>query len=303
MSQGGKGESIDAPLNRVNDIIAKDAGSSSTQVQRIKYVLDNASEPIKQKLLNGRMKVNRAYKDLRNQHWLAEQIANNKKLDLAFDQATDKITLLEGDFEARCSELEADSVSLIFTDPLYDENHIYLYDGLGKVAMRLLRPGGSLITYINQIKLFVIGQKLLANGLTFWCPLYLKMAGNSSRYFDRHIEVDIKLLLWFVKGNRPINPSFPKTKNDGKRNYMGDLIISEVPDKRFHNYGQNPKDVEHIMKYLTATNDLILDPFLGGGSTAVACMNLQRRFIGIDVDPMAIERTTANLRMNTTLVS
>jgi hypothetical protein len=235
---------------------------------------------------------------LRNDQFLKEAIARNKIQDKLFTKAIDKITLLEGDFEARCSEIKCDSVSLIYTDPLYDEEHLYLCDGLGKWGMQLLRPGGSLITYINQSQLFVIGNKLLNSGLKFWYPLYLKMEGNPSRMFNWHMEVDIKLLLWFVKGDRPINPSFPKTKNDGKRNYFGDLIISQVPDKRFHDFGQNPKDAEYIMNYLTATNDLVLDPFLGGGSAAVACMNMKRRFIGIDIDPIAIELTNANLRLN-----
>jgi hypothetical protein len=131
-------------------------------------------------------------------------------------KATDKITLLQGDFEAVCSKLTHDSASLILTDPLYDEKHLYLYDGLGKVAMELLRPGGSLITYINKAQIFVIGNKLLNAGLKFWWPLGLKMEGDISRMFNWHTTVDWKILLWFVKGPRPINPSFPKSKNDGK---------------------------------------------------------------------------------------
>jgi DNA modification methylase len=110
--------------------------------------------------------------------------------------------------------------------------------------------------------------------------------------------VQIRLLLWFVKGDRPINPSFPKNSKAGKRNIIGDLIPSKTPNKRFHNFGQSPSDAEYCLKYLTAVNDLVLDPFLGGGATAIACMNTKRRFVGIDINPNSIEAAKANIRLN-----
>lgn len=298
ISKGGKGVRIRTPLGRINSQLAKEADVGTSKFTQLEYLLNNVSEGVKEKLRNGKIKPHKVYGRLRNDLFLKEAIARNKIQDKLFTKATDKITLWVGDFEARCSEIKNDSVSLVLTDPLYDEEHLYLYDGLGKWGMQLLRPGGSLITYINQSKLLVIGNKLENSGLSFWWPLGLKMEGHESRMFNWQMEVDFKILLWFVKGKRPINPSFSKSKNDWKRSYLGDLIISEVPDKRFHDFGQNPKDAEFIMKYLTATNDLVLDPFLGGGSTAVACMNMKRRFVGIDIDPIAIERTKANLRVN-----
>ena len=41
--------------------------------------------------------------------------------------------------------------------------------------------------------------------------------------------------------------------------------------------------------------DVVYDPFLGGGSTAEAALLLDRRFVGADIDPDAVEVTVKRL--------
>ncbi len=43
--------------------------------------------------------------------------------------------------------------------------------------------------------------------------------------------------------------------------------------------------VEELLNLLTLPGDVVLDPFLGSGSSAVACKRLDRRFIGYELNP------------------
>jgi DNA modification methylase len=64
------------------------------------------------------------------------------------------------------------------------------------------------------------------------------------------------------------------------------------------------KDVNVILKLvkiLTNEGDLVLDCFMGSGTTGVACKILQRRFIGIELDKhyfeVASDRLSKSVQM------
>lgn len=55
------------------------------------------------------------------------------------------------------------------------------------------------------------------------------------------------------------------------------------------------KLVEKLIQYSSKSNDIVLDPFMGNGTTAISCINLNRRFIGFEINPQAKEIIDTNV--------
>jgi site-specific DNA-methyltransferase (adenine-specific) len=110
--------------------------------------------------------------------------------------------------------------------------------------------------------------------------VYLTPGGQAVQLFDQKMQSFHKPLLWFVKG-----------KYTG--NWIGSVFRSEPNnnDKRFHHWGQSESGMAGIVEAFSEKGQLVLDPFLGGGTTGVVAVDLGRKFIGIDIDPKCIKKT------------
>ncbi len=91
-------------------------------------------------------------------------------------------------------------------------------------------------------------------------------------------------------------------KNDGVQ--MHDYFRTPITEKKGNYEHPCPKPIEWakwLISRASKENDLILDPFLGSGTTAVACQNLKRRFIGIEISKEYCEIAKQRLRQQTLL--
>jgi len=74
-------------------------------------------------------------------------------------------------------------------------------------------------------------------------------------------------------------------------------------DREGHPTQKPLKLMQYIVRLSCRENGLTVDPFMGSGTTAVACHNLKRRFIGIERDSdyydMAVARVQAAMRQQT----
>ena len=60
-------------------------------------------------------------------------------------------------------------------------------------------------------------------------------------------------------------------------------------------WGQSLDGFERLVRSFTQPGDVVCDPFLGGGTTAIAALSQHRRFVGADIDADAIATTAARL--------
>jgi len=68
------------------------------------------------------------------------------------------------------------------------------------------------------------------------------------------------------------------------RIFTYDPLASRDYSVRYHKTQKPVPLMEWCVENYTQLGDTVLDPFMGSGSTGVACMRLGRRFIGIEID-------------------
>lgn len=77
-----------------------------------------------------------------------------------------------------------------------------------------------------------------------------------------------------------------EVKSDGLR-YPNDIIYFKTAESEGKVYHPTQKPValcEYLIKTYTNEGDLVLDNCMGSGTTGVACLNTNRKFIGIELD-------------------
>lgn len=268
--------SDDDKKGRVRDIVAKEIGWSGKKLEQALKIKNDGNAEERKLLTEGKKKVGaviKKYEQRKEREKIMAQVSLIAVPKMAKENRPHN--LIHGDFKEKSDFIADNSIDLIFTDPPYDSKSIPIYADLAKVADRVLKPGGSLITYIGQYVLPDILNHILKNSnLSYWWMLCVRHTGGQSQMYQKKVTVCWKPLLWFVKGN---------LRTDLKE-FIQDLVDSESPDKNLHEWAQSPKEAKHAVMRLTLPNDTVFDPFMGSGTTGIAALTLGRKFVGIEKD-------------------
>ena len=211
-----------------------------------------------------------------------------------------KNTIICGDCLEVMKNIPDKSVDLILTDPPYGV--------LGKTQK------WDDIDIKNFTKqwwdLIKLKLKLDSSVYVFWSQKYL-LEGlqifQPNRVLIWHhpnlAKLTKKMFLWtydpilYIKFGKPtFQPSFVRSENVDVFKFAKPQSNWKGENKRFHPASKPIKLIMNFVKISSNKNDLILDPFLGSGTTAVACKQLKRNFIGIEISPEYCKIANERLR-------
>lgn len=187
-----------------------------------------------------------------------------------------------------------------------EENHQFILNWLA-ACQRVLKPNGSIwvsgtahVIHSVGFAMQQLGFKLL-NDISWVKPN--PPPNLSCRYFTHATET----IIWAAKNKKSrhtFHYKHMKALAGGKQ--MKSVWHIYPPDKSEKRFGKHPTQkplalLERILLASSNPGDLVLDPFLGSGTTAIAALRLRRFFCGIEVSAAYLH--LALCRIGTVLIA
>lgn len=168
-----------------------------------------------------------------------------------------------------------------YKDSMHDEEYI-------KMIASFKDMPAALIHYPEETMKYYVPALGVPNEVVVW-------AYNSNLPKQSRLINFFNLPVDFKKVRQPYkNPNDKRVKklieqgSTGTRSYdwFSDiqLVKNVSKEKNIHPCPIPVKLIERIILLSTKENDLIVDPFMGCGTTAIAAINTNRRYIGFEID-------------------
>ena len=210
------------------------------------------------------------------------------------------IDLRQGDCLELMKDIPDNSIDLIVTDPPYRVTSRGSAGNSGGMLQKKINKQGKVFSF-NDISCKQYAPefyRILKNGTHCYVMCNHTNLIEMLNVFTNMGFKFVKCLIW-NKGNKIMGQFYMNQfeyimffrKGKAKKiNNCGTSDILEVPNKKTKINGKNIHDTEKpidLMKILIENssnkNDVVIDPFMGVGATGIACKELNRNFIGIEL--------------------
>ena len=189
------------------------------------------------------------------------------------------IKLYNGDCLEFMNGIPDKSIDLIVTDPPYGKKADKGTNGFGCSKNRRYQGGWDNSRPQKAVfdEIFRISKNAIIFGANYFCDML--PPSNHWIFWDK--KGDITFNNPFADGEM-IFTSFKKPVKRIVFKQQG--FITDSKDKRYHPTQKPTELLTMLIEQYSDENAVICDPFMGSGSTGVACNNTNRNFIGIEID-------------------
>jgi site-specific DNA-methyltransferase (adenine-specific) len=221
--------------------------------------------------------------------------------------------LYKGDCLQEMKQIPDGSVDMVMTDPPYGTtackwDSIVPLEPMWEQLKRVIKPNGAIVMTASQ----PFTTTLIASNMKMfkYCWVWEKEQGTNQflakiQPMKKHEDVVV-----FGDGKVLYNPQFTRGRwitsvrdkyerkdpitgqqlkptvydNNGKSYPVSIIKVQRELANRFHPTQKPVKLMEYLIKTYTNEGETVLDFTMGSGTTGVACVNLNRQFIGIEKD-------------------
>ena len=225
-----------------------------------------------------------------------------------------KVDLYKGDCLEVMKSIPDGSIDMVLTDPPYGTtackwDSVIPFEPMWEQLKRVTKKNGAIVMTASQ----PFTSVLVASNLKMfkYCWVWEKSKASNFLQAKKQPLKNHEDVVVFSKEKVPYNPQFTDgeayTPRPGKkitevynpsrdhmfRNGSGGkrypksiqyFKTSEAEGKVFHPTQKPVALMEYLIKTYTNENETVLDFTMGSGTTGVACKNLNRNFIGIELD-------------------
>ena len=203
---------------------------------------------------------------------------------------------MQGDCLEMLKTIPDGSVDLVLTDPPYNIARDNNFHTMGRAGIdfgewdkgadlfsymvevrRVLNKNGSFIVFNAWKNLGDIARYAENLGLVTKDMIRLEKSNPMPRNRDRRYITDYECAIWFTMPNA----KWVFNRQDDK--YQRPKFVHSI-DKGLHPTQKSLALMTDLVKIHSNKGDIILDPFMGSGTTGVAAKQLDRNFIGIELD-------------------
>lgn len=211
------------------------------------------------------------------------------------------VKLMQGDCLELMKGIQDGSVDLVLTDPPYGMNFQSNYrakkyskiendtcldwlDAFLQECWRVLKPNSAiyLFCFWHKVDIFkkAVEKRFKIKNIIIWEKNNTSMGDLKGSYAPKY-----EMVIFAHKGRRVLN---------GFR--YPDVLTAKRTGNKLHPTQKPIELLEIFVNSSSNDGETVLDPFMGSGSTGVACVNTGRNFIGIELDPIYFQ--TAQERIN-----